>query len=98
TVLRHRLGRSRSEEIMGHFTQEFFAEGEAKGLATGLARGRTEGEAHALIRLLEKRFGPVPPDLRERIFAADAPCIEAWIDRALDVHDVRSVFQTTVGE
>ena len=74
---------------MGHFSQEFFAEGEAKGRA----EGQVAGEAKALIRLLEKRFGVVPPHLRERISSADAASIEAWLDRTLEASDMLSIFQ-----
>ena len=74
---------------MGHFSQEFFAEGEAKGRA----EGEVAGEAKALIRLLEKRFGVVPSHLRERISGADAASIEAWIDRAVEASDMPSIFQ-----
>jgi hypothetical protein len=79
--------------ILGHFSKEFFAEGEAKGRAEGRAEGKVEGEAKALIRLLEKRFGVVPPHLRDRISSADASSIEAWFDRALEASDMPSVFQ-----
>jgi len=82
---------------MGHFSQEFFAEGEAKGHAKGRAEGRAEGEvageAKALIRLLEKRFSVVPSHLRERISSADAASIEAWFDRAIEASDMPSIFQ-----
>jgi predicted transposase YdaD len=98
TVLRHRVGHKRSEEIMGHFSQEFFAEGEAKGLAEGQAKGLAEGEARALIRLLEKRFGPIPDPLRERIVAADTPSLEAWFDRALEATNIQSIFQTPAAD
>jgi hypothetical protein len=83
------LDQRRYEELMGHFSQEFFAEGEAKGRA----EGEVAGEAKALIRLLEKRFGVVPSHLRERISSADAASIEAWLDRTLEASDMRSIFQ-----
>jgi predicted transposase YdaD len=73
--------RGRREKIMGHFTQEFEAIGEARG------------QARALLRLLEKRFGTVSLRLRERIAMADVASIEAWFERALDVHDLNSVFE-----
>jgi hypothetical protein len=51
------------------------------------------GEAKALIRLLEKRFGVVPSHLRERISSADAASIETWFDRAIEASDMLSIFQ-----
>jgi predicted transposase YdaD len=92
------LDQQRYEELMGHlghFSREIFAEGEAKGRAAGKAEGRSEGEANALIRLLGKRFGAVPLDLRERIFSADAASIQIWFDRAVDASDMSLVFKPT---
>jgi len=89
----------RGEEIMGHFSQEFEARGraigEAKGRAEGRTRGRTEGKADALLRVLEKRFGAVPPRLRDRIATADVASLDAWFDRALDTSDLNSVFEAS---
>ena len=82
---------SRRERMMGqisrHFRKEFEAQGEA--------RGRVQGEAHALLRLLEKRFGTVPARFRERISTSDLASIEAWFDRALDVNDLSSIFASS---
>ena len=85
------LDPSRREKIMGHFSQKFEAVGEARGRAQGRAQGRAE----SLLRLLEKRFGTVSSRLRERIAAADVAALEAWFDRALDVHDLSSVFESS---
>jgi predicted transposase YdaD len=85
------LERSRREKIMGHFTQEFEAIGEARGRA----EGRVEGQGRALLRLLEKRFGKLSSRLRERIATADVASIEAWFERALEVHDLNSVFESS---
>ena len=89
----------RGEEIMGHFSQEFEARGraigEAKGRAEGRTRGRTEGKADALLRVLGKRFGAVPPRLRDRIATADVASLDAWFDRALDTSDLNSVFESS---
>ena len=85
----------RGEEIMGHFSQEFEARGRAIGTIIGEAKGRTEGKVDALLRVLEKRFGAVPPRLRERIAAADVASLDAWFDRALDVSDFSSVFESS---
>jgi Domain of unknown function (DUF4351) len=81
-ALRERLGRRREEQIMGHISREFEE------------RGRAEGEAKLLIRLLEKRFGELTPDLRQRIFASDIAIIEGWFDRTVEARDLQSVFQS----
>lgn len=88
----HSLDQRRYEELMGelgHISKEFFADGVAKGRA----EGEVAGEAKALLRLLEKRFGVVPSHLRERISNADAASIEAWLDGAIEASDMPSIFQ-----
>lgn len=82
----HRLVPTREEEIMGHLTQPYFAK--------GLAEGRAEGEATALVRLLERRFGVVPAAVRQRVFTADLRSIETWFERAIDGPDLESVFKS----
>jgi hypothetical protein len=94
-VLR-RLEPSRMEQIMtsfgAGFAQEGFERGRAEGEAVGKAVGKAEGQATALIRVLEKRLGPLPAHLRKRISAADLASIENWLDRAIDALDLQSVF------
>ena len=61
----------------------------------GQEKGKAEGKAEALIRLSEKRFGPLPEPRRQQIMAADAATIDAWFDRAIDAPDLKSVFDPT---
>jgi hypothetical protein len=79
-----RLMPDHAEEIMQGFGQKYFEEGKA--------RGKAEGEAQALLRLLEKRIGTVSETLRARIFAADLASIETWFDRAIEATELESIF------
>jgi len=63
-----------------------------KNRAEGHIEGRAEGEATFLIRLIEKRLGPLPPALRERVLTADAARVEAWFDRAIGAQSLEAVF------
>ncbi len=54
--------------------------------------GKAEGEAKALLRVLELRFGAVPADLRSRAQHATLEQLDRWLDRALDVARVEDVF------
>lgn len=76
--------------------EEWTAEGVAKGRAEGLAEGRVEGRQMAqsdiLVRHLERRFGPVPQDLRQRIDSADSATLDRWLDRILDAPTRDAVF------
>jgi flagellar biosynthesis/type III secretory pathway protein FliH len=80
----------RRERIMQKWTQTYFDQGKAEGRT----EGRTEGEAKMLVRVIEKRFGVVPPQLRQRIFSADVATLEAWAERLLDSPDLQSVFES----
>jgi hypothetical protein len=73
-----------AEEIMQGFGKQYYEEGEA--------RGEARGKAQNLVRLLEKRIGPVSEVLRARIFAAETDCIDAWFDRAIEATEIESVF------
>jgi putative YhgA-like transposase/uncharacterized protein DUF4351 len=75
-----RLVPNRENQIMGPFGQKYFDDGMAKG------------QASALARLLEKRFGAVPSGIRERISSADRASLENWLERVLDAPDLQSVF------
>ena len=93
----HPLSSNRREAIMGHFSEPFVEQGRQQGrqhgYIEGRQQGRAEGAASALVRLLEHRFGPVPSDLRQRIFASDVTTIETWLDRALEAPDLLRVFE-----
>ena len=75
-------------EFLEWFTQLCYHKIKAKGKAEGI----TEGEAKLLTRLLEKRFGEIPPTLRERILTAEVATLETWCDRVLQAPDLQSVF------
>jgi hypothetical protein len=83
-----RLVPEREERIMGGFAQPYFDKGKAEGIVEGEARGG----AKMLRRLLERRFGALPQSIQQQIATADVVSIEAWVDRALDAPDLRSVF------
>lgn len=89
-----RLVPNRKERIMGWLTQPYYEKGKAEGRAEGRSEGKVEGEATLLERLLERRFGELPPSLRERILAADATAIESWAERFLNATDLHSIFET----
>ena len=70
------------------------------GIEKGLLLGRLEGEqsgiakgeAYALRRLLQKRFGPLSEDVLARLQAASIDELELWLDRALDADSLAGVF------
>jgi hypothetical protein len=46
-----------------------------------------------LLRLLERRFGPVPDWARDRIAAADTETLEEWGVRVLDAGSLEAVLR-----
>jgi hypothetical protein len=80
-----RLIPDREETVMVRWTDEY----EEKGLKQGLQ----QGHAKSLTRLLERRFGVVPPQYRESIFCAGVASVEMWFERAIDAPDLKSVFE-----
>ena len=86
------------EGVLGTIMEKLRAEGEVRGIAKGRAEGAAlgfaKGEAKSLIRLLERRFGPLPDADRARIEGADLDQLDAWIDRVLDVESLEAVFRS----
>jgi hypothetical protein len=94
-LLRDRMP-DQEETMMGWITQPYFEDGLAQGRAEGQAVGRAEGQARSLVRLLERRFGPLPEQLRARVFDADVKSLDAWLDRVFDAPDLHAVFAEPV--
>ena len=59
----------------------------------GKLEGEQTGEARLLLRLLTRRFGPLPADCVARIQAASSGQLEQWSDRVLDAHSLTEVFR-----
>ena len=56
------------------------------------AHGRQAGQAALLVRLLERRFGPIDDSVRARIDDAASDDLLVYADRVLDARDIDSVF------
>ncbi len=74
------------------FYQQVFGEGRLEGMEKGIEQGLVMGEAALLLRLLERRFGPLPAATRQRIAAADADTLLLFGDRVLDAQSLEDVF------
>jgi flagellar biosynthesis/type III secretory pathway protein FliH len=86
---------------MSTFAERFRAEGRSQGIQQGMERGMRQGiqlgmqrgEVAMLVRLLERKFGPVPEALRPRIEAADERSLLEWSERVLSAATLEDVFQ-----
>lgn len=66
--------------------------GMQKGLETGLAKGRAEGGSALLGRMLNRRFGPLPKSIIDRLAHATPDQLEIWADRVLEADKLDDVF------
>jgi hypothetical protein len=102
-VIFPRLGLS-SDEILGRLTlkgaETMLAERidqwnrklAEESLRKGRQEGRKEGEAQALLRLLEKKFGVLPKGAQKRIAGAELEMLLEWFDRAVAAERLEDVF------
>lgn len=72
--------------------QKGMQKGIEKGMKKGIEKGRLEGESIILHRQLTRRFGPLSPEILERLASADAGQLETWADRVLDARSLEEVF------
>ena len=54
--------------------------------------GRQEGGLDVLRRLLERRFGTIPPRYQDRLAAADSDTLLRWSERILTAQTIDEVF------
>ncbi len=78
------LERALTREL-GRREAEVESKAMAQGLTQGKAEGKAEGKVESLLRMLSKRYGPVPPEVAQAIrTCADVATLDTWIDHALD--------------
>ncbi len=63
------------------------------GLGQGIEQGIEQGEGKALLRQVQKRFGPLAEEVKERIESAKSLQIERWLDNILDARSLDGVFK-----
>lgn len=73
--------------------QEGLQKGLQKGLEEGRAEGRSKGQADLLLRQMERRFGPLPDAILQRVHTADAGQLEQWALNILDAASLDAVFR-----
>jgi hypothetical protein len=56
-----------------------------------IEQGQRLGEATAVLRLIERKFGPPSDSVRERVLAADSDTLLEWLDRILVAESVDAV-------
>lgn len=67
-------------------------EGLSEGHRHGLREGQSRGKAESLLRLLRRRFGPLPDGTAERLANATSQDLDRWTDRVLDAATLAELF------
>lgn len=63
-----------------------------EGLAEGRQEGLKEGQASILHSLLNRKFGPLPDSIQQRLKSATSDQLEAWSLNLLDAESLNEVF------
>ena len=71
--------------------KRWLGQGEARGEARGRAEGEARGKAEALLRQMNRRFGPLSPETTERIRAASIEQLDRGMDAILDAENLEEV-------
>ena len=78
--------------MLAERVQEWTKQWKQEGIEEELQKGRQEGQAELLIKILERKFGPLPPVYQQRILTAGPEDIWRWVDRALVAAALEQVF------
>ncbi|MFM8331268.1 MAG: DUF4351 domain-containing protein [Candidatus Methylumidiphilus sp.] len=77
--------------------QEGKREGMQEGRREGIQEGLQQGEARILLRLLERKFGPLPKPVADQVLSADADTLLSWSERVLTAATLEDVVQNDGG-
>jgi hypothetical protein len=83
---------SEVETMLAERVKEWTEEWKRQGLQQGLQEGLREGEAIFLLRLLERRFGPLTEATQLRVRSAEPERLLAWGERVLTAQTLDEVF------
>ena len=69
-----------------------FKKGKQQGMQQGLQHGMQQGESTMLFRLLERKFGQVSEEVKQKIEAADSGTLLEWGEKILSASTIDDVF------
>jgi hypothetical protein len=73
--------------------EEGLQEGIQQGVQQGMQQGMQLGEAAILMRLLMRRFGPLPEGVQTQLKQAPTEQLERWAERVLEATRLEDVFK-----
>ncbi|MFM8333211.1 MAG: Rpn family recombination-promoting nuclease/putative transposase [Candidatus Methylumidiphilus sp.] len=91
TVLVYKLPNFTREEILKMLEFSDINIEETRYYQDAMAKGEKKGEAKLLLRLLERKFRPLPDTARQRVAEADAETLLVWGERMLDANSLDEV-------
>ena len=68
-------------------------QGIEQGINQRINQGQRLGQATALLRQIERKFGPPSDAVRRRVLAADSDRLLEWLDRILVAESVDALLQ-----
>ena len=86
------IERLEREKVYQQGMTQGLTKGMTQGLTQGLTKGMSKGESRLLKRLLEKRFGPLPVTVAEKLEAASVQDLDSWGDAVLTATRLEDVF------
>jgi len=81
----------RKETLMPTIAEVWTQQALAKGRLEGRLEGRTEAKVETMLRLVRKRFGPVPESAVDRIRQAGDDQLDRWIEDLLDAPSLEAL-------
>ena len=76
---------------MQTFIDRYIEQGMKEGMQQGMEQGMQQGEAAVVLHLIERRFGPLSDDVRQRVTQADPNTLLQWSERILDANSLEDV-------
>ncbi len=76
--------------------KQIYGEGLKEGRSQGLKEGRSQALRNLLVKLLTRRFGPVPEAAMSRIQDAEPDLLEVWGERLLSAGSLDDVLAGVV--
>lgn len=71
----------------------FLERAREEGMQQGMEEGMQQGERAVLERQLQRRFGPLAPEVQQRLEQASSEELERWADIVLDANRLEDIFE-----
>ena len=63
-----------------------------EGIQQGILQGQAEGERALLAKQLQRRFGALDPETKQRLYDATTDELERWGENVLEAQTLEEVF------